>query len=266
MGITGKAFQKLHDISTVSKSQPTKFGAVPQRNFGGLIRKAADSAQVTSKVGRCTAGELGTIVKAKDAKGHGSDARDGGGIRQTRPFAATIPDSYKQSLQEDADKTGTHRGIFCDTSGKYRTEQINPHAQYTYSFRTDGGPTTPKAGDGKVGKSLSIFGLMQGLAKAKDAKGHGSEKRGGGGSGAGGDLDDFVYRFTMQNGYYDRLTGTSKNPGEVARKSDHDAHVLAAKQWDTMGDPKKAKFHQDAALKLSDDPAATRRAIFGIDK
>ena len=61
------------------------------------------------------------------------------GIKQTKPFSAIIPQAFRQSLKDDAEKTGVHRGVFFDTSGKARVERINPNAQYNYVFRTDGG-------------------------------------------------------------------------------------------------------------------------------
>jgi hypothetical protein len=58
-------------------------------------------------------------------------------IKQRRPFTAIIPDHYKRMLVAQAENKGCHYGIFFDTSGRVRTERINPTAQYNYLFRTD---------------------------------------------------------------------------------------------------------------------------------
>lgn len=58
-------------------------------------------------------------------------------ITQTRPFQCHIPEAYKAGLIADSKKYGHHYGVFFDTSGKARTERVNPNAQYGYLFRTD---------------------------------------------------------------------------------------------------------------------------------
>jgi len=58
-------------------------------------------------------------------------------IKQTRPFHAVIPEAFKRALCAEAQKSGIHYGVFFDTSGKVRTEQLNPGRQYEYIWQTD---------------------------------------------------------------------------------------------------------------------------------
>ena len=318
MGITGKAFQKLHDISTVSKSQPTKFGAVPQRNFGGLIRKAAELAQVTSTGRRTSVSELGTIAKAKDAKGHGSEKRGGGGDvsdykaprfgEDAKPITTFPNEKYvlghggHHLVEVDNANTGRKMMVAVRSNGVHTDYPLrNPSGTVTYdhpewfpkAFRdkvqtysdsmaakdvsdakmeqrsaiTDklvdramaNGPAPRNAAgcvkdnhwsegydptSNSVGKSLSIFGLMQGLAKAKDAKGHGSEKRGGGGSGAGGDqagshvvqdAENGPLHFVKdpQDGYVSAVwpNTVADNSGNIQSFDPQGGHGAASKEW-----------------------------------
>lgn len=59
-------------------------------------------------------------------------------MKQTRPFQAIITEDFKLKLREDSKRFNCHYGVFFDTSGKLRSERINPTARYHYIFRTDG--------------------------------------------------------------------------------------------------------------------------------
>jgi hypothetical protein len=58
-------------------------------------------------------------------------------MKQTRRFQTIITNADKKGMRELAKSQGKHYGVFFDTSGKVRMEQINPTAQYDYLFRTD---------------------------------------------------------------------------------------------------------------------------------
>jgi hypothetical protein len=58
-------------------------------------------------------------------------------MKQTRLFQVKITEDDKAKLLADSKRFNCHYGIFFDTSGKVRTEQINPTAQYEYLWRTD---------------------------------------------------------------------------------------------------------------------------------
>ncbi len=58
-------------------------------------------------------------------------------LKQTAPFKVVIAKKFKDALRTDAERFGKHYGIFFDSSGMVRVEEINPNAQYEYLFRTD---------------------------------------------------------------------------------------------------------------------------------
>jgi hypothetical protein len=259
MGITSKSFEKLHGFATkpVQKTTPNLRSA---SQFGGIIRKRGGAEAVFAPlVRKASAGDLGTIAKAKDAAGHGSEKRGysnggvygehpatgkgnqsyaggltgrtqsaeeyaamkdkltGGGVQQPAPAqpaaAPAQPVNYKSVHQqykrnegenhhsENAQLLAQHFGTpeeheqvkqniaLRDKAGGYSGAE--GMAAYRFNNEIDA-KYYPKlqeaAGRKTVGKSLGYLGAMRGLAKAKDAGGHGSEKHGGGGaeSAAGG--------------------------------------------------------------------------------
>jgi hypothetical protein len=185
MGIASKAFLKLNGIESVSKSRTANLGAIPQRNFGGLIRKAADSAQVASAGRRTSASELGTVAKAKDAKGHGSEKR--GGSSTPVDYAALhrqyMSNEDVNAHSENAHLLATHFGTpeeadrvkqgiaLRDKEGGYQGKAGMDAYRFNGEIDAKYYPKLQEAAGVNVGKSLSIFGLMQTLSKAGTSEG-----------------------------------------------------------------------------------------------
>ena len=255
MGVMSKAFLKLCDTETRPVEKAAPLGALPSRNFGGLVK--ARSSQLPDRPSRCSAGELGRISRAKDAKGHGSEKRDG--------YAYSNPDASNGKGPWEGKPNGfsreTHRVHFEAPAG-HTTYQDHYSKQDADKASMDGwerkhtevGTTTLNrrgANDASLdfvpnaqtfGKSLSVFGLMQGLAKAKDAKGHGSEKRGGSGGGDAPtgshvvqDAENGPVHFVKdpQDGYVSAVwpNTVADNSGNIQSFDPQGGHGAASKEW-----------------------------------
>ena len=170
-------------------------------------------AQVASKPVRKTVGELGAVSKAKDAKGHGSEKRGEGGGMVTNQDTEHTYGGYKKVTIPKGTPVVPASNLPADSSIKYWIDKLpshlasndeidSHHRNYGFGVGGDevdshkeeryGGTATQRRQNARevrqnqeyrnsVGKSLGFLNALQGLAKAKDAKGHGSEKRGGSG-------------------------------------------------------------------------------------
>ena len=57
-------------------------------------------------------------------------------MKQRKPFQAVLTDKMKRGLIELKQRDGIDRGFFFDSSGNFRSERLNPTAQYHYHWTT----------------------------------------------------------------------------------------------------------------------------------
>jgi len=176
MGISSKALSRIQGLPSVpvTKTVPNFKSA---SLFGGIIRKKAAAAEVSRPI-RKSVGELGRVEKAKDAKGHGSEKR-GGSAEQTVDMSRTDGMATYNKLKADGYKTAW--------SGEGKIHMVKPPGakanpqEVIAGIPADGFDSQKRWGNSAIrGVGVNSPAMMEArrLAKAKDAKGHGSNKRG----------------------------------------------------------------------------------------